>query len=102
MSADPHLIADDTPPETPEWFGVHEELDQKRFIQMQKDIRGIHARLNNMPSKKDTELILTTLDNLKIGYGVVRISGRTILSLGAMAAAGIAIVKFWWVIKMHL
>ncbi len=86
---------DTTYSERPDWFLEHEKLQNSRFRKTQRDIRGIHKRLENMPTKKDTETILTFLKNMDIGVSIFKISSNSLVRMAIVCASILGIVKFW-------
>lgn len=81
--------------ELPGWFLEHERLQNERFKRGRKDMRGIHKRLDNMPSSKDLKEVTDMLQNMRVGVSIIKISSTTLIRLAVICGAILGIAKFW-------
>jgi hypothetical protein len=79
----------------PEWFLAHEKLQDQRFRKTRKDIRGIHKRIDSMPTKADTDTILNFLKNMEVGVSIFKISSNSLVRFALVCASILGIARFW-------
>lgn len=77
----------------------HQQNDKLQF-------ELLHAKLdqmtNNMPTKEDTRQIIDAINTWKIGLGIFKVSGSTLIWVGGLITAILAITGGWKVFLAYV
>lgn len=73
----------------------HQQADKFQF-----DL--LHAKLDAMPTKDDTKQIIDAINAVKIGLGIFKVSGSTLIWVGGIITAILAITGGWKVLLAYI